>query len=145
MTNNSTSCVLQHTRLELTSKTPINNYGSVWWWRQKLPVSLINTGLCVNLKDKEIVQALKRHPYEIQMLDVVKIMEDIQDLGTSFIQVITEVIEPKETSVKELQTLLAMTKEVDLSLPIRFKDIISNKTYQMISLSKNQINILEVK
>lgn len=143
--NNKTSCILEHTRKELTAKTAINIYGRVWWWSNKTPVRLVDTGLHVDLRDRKTVEILKRHPYEIQPANIIDIMSEISEAGISFIQVITEAIEPIEVTLLELRNLCLSTKEIDHNLPVRLKDIITGRTYQMVSMKRNEITIMEVK
>jgi len=144
MTKNiKTDCVLENEPFELTAFTPIINYAEVWWDNKK-GKTLINTGLHVNIKQRNFVEALQRHPYKLKPMDYSDIMVNIQENGVHRIQVITGVEEPKPLTYDTLLTALMAMKEIDRSLPVSLIDIVTEKEYFFQGINRCYIKIMEV-
>lgn len=136
--NVKTDCVLESEPFELNHLTPITNYAEVWWDNKKGKI-LMNTGLHVHIKNREHVQALQRHPYKLKPMDYSEMLVNIQENGVHRIQLITAVEEPRELTYNDLLTILNSMKEIERGLPVRLKDIITEKEYFFQGVQKGNI------
>jgi len=143
MKNVKTDCVLESEPLDLNYNTPINNYAEVWWRTKKFK-NLINTGLHVDIRRSDLMAALNRHSYKIQPMNYADILTAITESGAYRIQIIAAIEEPKELTWNDLYIALGLMKEIDRGLPVRLKDIITEKEYFFQGINRTQIKIMEV-
>jgi hypothetical protein len=138
-----TDCILENELFELTAFTSIINYAEVWW-NNKKGKTFINTGLYVDIRQRNFVEALQRHSYKLKPMDYSDVVVNIQEYGVYRMQIIVDVEEPKPLTYNDLLAALTKMKEVDRGLLVSFFDIITEKEYFLQGVNRGYIKIMEV-